>query len=69
MHGVDFGEMTAQGPPGAHLYPADGLHRARGLSQCRVARGLPTILFYQQRREGEREKSENIIAYSNTQVS
>ena len=56
MHGVDFGEMTAQGPPGAHLYPADGLHGARGLSQCRVARSLPTILIEQQRREKKEAK-------------
>ena len=44
VHGVNFGEMAPEGPPGPHLDPADGFHRPSGLSQGGVAGRLATIL-------------------------
>ena len=50
MHGVDFGQVSSQRAPVAHLYPADGLHAGGGLHERCVACCFPRILVD---REGE----------------
>ena len=55
--------MPPERPPSAHLDPADGLHRARGLGQGGVTRGLPTVLSSgkeEKEREGGRGEEERV---------
>ena len=44
MHGVDFGQMSTQSPPGPHLDAADRFHIGRGLHQRSVAGLFPRVL-------------------------
>ena len=45
MHGVYFGQMSTQSPPGPHLDTTNSLHIGRGLHQCSVAGLFPRVLF------------------------
>ena len=44
VHGIDLGQVSAQGAPTAHVDPAHGLDIGRGLLQTRVASGLAGVL-------------------------
>ena len=44
MHGVNLGEVAPEGPPGAHLDPADGLDGGGGRGQGGVAGSAPLVL-------------------------
>lgn len=44
MHGVDLGQVAAEGSARAHLDAPDRLHGARGLCEGRVARRFAPIL-------------------------
>ena len=45
MHGVDFGQMSTQSPPGPHLNTTNSFHIGRGLDQCSVAGLFPRVLY------------------------
>lgn len=51
VHGIDLGQVSAQGAPTAHMDPADGLDIGRGLLQTGVASGLAGILSDRKRKE------------------